>query len=714
MSLFFKQIPDEFMEDPGDDLKRVLEFRKTTIAEKKMLFQNFSTVREMEVLVRKCITAYVNRVKAEDTSSEPDEVRAKRAKPAPKKVEVERKRPESSPLSAEGFAFLESLVDRIGQEGALDDLSASDVARFRLLANSISKPGNEEMGLGVHDINILFSARAEGMKLGERESRSLASLGFKYLSTENVPFWCWYSNLSDSRFDVALVSSVVGDDDDEKVGAISVLGALARELPTDDEHIKREWIIEGWFAEDSSARVRSAALGYLAKNGTVEDFAVAKKEYDRSDHETSLRALECMVGILLRTGQSNSAQQLVLESQFTLLDAAMLQAVLDGFENMETAALLIGLEHRNAEVRLRTLKVLLGQGSLTQGMAEQLSEDSDALIRNEAITALLKLGRSFTEEEIKNILIRPKKQTLLAMGSGRDSDPQGEELFARYQLESLKKHPETELTRRVEVSLIYDDVPYFARVEKYFSKHAKELRRDIDDTFKTYFEEQIQRTDTAFGLTSSVKGFAKEAEDLKDFRGKTLTRQGLDILCRAGKRADLQRIRGNLQSGYTGASNTDAEYLRKHGEWTDIPLLANAAAPNLAWPLLMSADYGTFTDEVAKAALSMGHSHSISLLFSLEIPASILKRVIELCAESRFSKISHDALLGLFDHESADVRKTASIKAVRALSAKRIKLILHEYISSNKYRYYNVIHWLDLGASLPRSEARKVASVSAG
>ncbi len=710
ISLFFKQIPDEFMADPGEDLKKVQEFRETIITEKKIFFQDFSTVQDMERLARKCIDAYVNRVRAADESSEPDEARAKRAEP--EKAEGEKRSPQSSPLSAEGFAFLESLVDTIDQEKAMDNLSASDVARFRLLANSISKPGNEDMDLGVHDINILFSARAEGMKLGKRETRCLARLGFQHFGNENVPLWCWYSALSDSRFDVVLFSSVAGANDDEKVGAISVLSALERELPTDDEYLTREGIIDAWFSKDSSAHVRSAALGYLAKKGTAEDYSVAKKEYDRGDHETFRRALECMVGILLRTGQGNSAQQLVLESQFEALDADTLQAVLDGFENLETEALLRGLVHRNAQVRLRTLKVLLGRGSLDHEMAELLSGDSDALVRNEAITGLSKPGRSITREEVKKILVRPQR-TIMAQASNR----KGEELFARYQLESLKRYPEKELTRKVEASLMCDDAPYFARVERYFPKHAKELRRDIDDTFSAYFEERIRRMETTFGDvfgdSSAGKDVIKEARDLEIFHRKKLTRQGLDILCRAGRREDLERIRANVQSGYAETSKADAEYLGKHGEWEDIPLLANADAPSFAESLLEPEGYEDFRDQVAKTILNMGRGHSSSLLFSLELPTIILKKTIELCAESRFSKISHDALLRLLDHESADVRKAASIKAVRALSVKRIKSILHEYVGSDKYRYYNVIHWLDLGASMPPDEARNVARAAA-
>jgi hypothetical protein len=91
------------------------------------------------------------------------------------------------------------------------------------------------------------------------------------------------------------------------------------------------------------------------------------------------------------------------------------------------------------------------------------------------------------------------------------------------------------------------------------------------------------------------------------------------------------------------------------------------------------------------------------------MPANILKKIIALCSESRFAKISQDLLLALLNHDSESVRKTAAIMAVRALPAKRIKLILREYVESDDYRYYNVIHWLDLGASMTRDEAKTVA-----
>ena len=165
-------------------------------------------------------------------------------------------------------------------------------------------------------------------------------------------------------------------------------------------------------------------------------------------------------------------------------------------------------------------------------------------------------------------------------------------------------------------------------------------------------------------------------------------------------------IRGNLQDGYSGTSIADVRYMRNRGEWTDIPLLADP--PNINWGLGLE-NIMNFQNEVAKTLLNMGRSHSISSFFSLDIPATTLKSTIEYCAVSRFSKISHEVLLRLFDHDSADVRKAASLMAVRALSVKQIRSILGEYVLSDKHRYYNVIHWLDMGASMTKDEARKVS-----
>jgi hypothetical protein len=359
------------------------------------------------------------------------------------------------------------------------------------------------------------------------------------------------------------------------------------------------------------------------------------------------------------------------------------------------------------------MKSLHGRRAVDIGIIERLAGDSDALVRKEAVAALLELGKPLIEEEIKKILLPPQREPRSfhrGLGSAAGSDEAGKEILQQYQLDVLKKLSETELEKRVGASPINDDSAYFALAERYFRNHVDDLRCNIDDKFSAYFEERIRRTEADLGDGAAHSDLIKSWRDLEQFRRKKLTRRGLDVLCDAQKPQDLQRVRSNLRDGYAEASKHDVEYLGKHGEWTDIPILANAKGPSSLGATLLTMSGGKeFQAEVARAITSIGKKHSVSDLLSLEMPAAILKKTIELCAESRFEKISRNALLALFNHESQEVRKAAAVLAVRALPKKQIKAILHEYVGSEKYRYYNVIHWLDLGASMSRSDAKKGA-----
>lgn len=715
IALFFKQISDDLRENPDDDLKKVLRFREDVIQEKKIFFQEFKTDENIKELAGRCISDFVSSIKAQDQSSVPNEAKVKRTEPNSETAQNKKVNLTNSPLSAEGLEFLMTLTERFGEKGAMRDISSSDVARFRLLANTISKPDNQEFDLGVQDANILFSAYFNGMKIGRREIFHLIRLGFRYLNNENVPLWCWYAAQPISQFDIAFYSAAEGINEEEKIGAIRVLDSLSRDLPSEDGIITKQYLIDFWFSDASSTRVISAALDYLAKKGTMEEYSIAKKEHDKSRDDTYLPALNCMIRILLRAGQEKSAQQLALKSQFESLNSDTLHEVLNGLDNLETEALIPGLGHRNAQIRLRTIQVLHDRDALDHNMIEKLLEDSDASVRNEAVMILINLKKSFTEDEIRKILVQPKKQpiySIFGVDTTSSPDRNGEQLFAQYRLGQLKNLSEAELTRQVQISTIFDD-EYFARAEKYFSKYAEELRRNIDDTFRAYYEERIQRINTFVSDFPSGEVILQSSKDMEDVSRKMLTRRGLDILCAKGNAEDLMRIRSTLKGGYAGTSIADAKYMRKRGQWTDILLLANADTPSASYVLGL-ADYFDFQDEVAKAILNMGRSRSISSFFSLEIPSAILKRTMEYCAVLRFSEISHDVLLRLFDHEAADVRKAASLMAVRALSAKQIKSLLSEYISSDTNHYYNVIHWLDLGVSMSRDEARRVALAASG
>ena len=166
------------------------------------------------------------------------------------------------------------------------------------------------------------------------------------------------------------------------------------------------------------------------------------------------------------------------------------------------------------------MKSLHGRGALDIGMAERLTGDSDALVRSEAVEALLKLGKPLLKRKSRRSWSRHRSKLvsgLLGLGSVAGSDEAGEELFQQYQLDMLKRLSEAELEKRVGASLMYDDAAYFALVERYFRNHADELRRDVDDRFSAYFEERIRRMEAAFGDNAAIQDLVKKTRDLEEY-----------------------------------------------------------------------------------------------------------------------------------------------------------------------------------------------------
>ena len=407
-----------------------------------------------------------------------------------------------------------------------------------------------------------------------------------------------------------------------------------------------------------------------------------------------------MVSIRLRNSTDRSAQRLILQSQFETFYPELLDSVIDGFSGLTTQELWPGLQHRCTKVLLATLKILLDRRVIDDPTLDRFLDHRDAAVRLEAIKALTSCARSFSRDEVKDILLKKD-----------ESDRAGRVHYDRYIYDDLLGLNESQLSTMVNTSKIYDDVAYFARAERFFKKYGSKLRDDIDEKFQTYFQNLVARMASSFSPHNPVE-FQKLFEDLEDDYRKQLTRTALDILCDARDKEDLERIRSNLSEGYAGPSSGDAVYIAKNGEWKDISLITSLGVFFHRGIRASRRKRDDFDRKVAKAALSISRRHSVSKLFGADMTESILTTVVNLCPDSRFLSISNEALHRLIHHESYRVRRATAIKAVSVFSAKRIRLVLKQYISADKF-YYNVVHWLDVGASLPRKKARRVAQNTA-
>lgn len=539
----------------------------------------------------------------------------------------------------------------------------------------------------------------------------LLTYGFRCLQDENVPLWCWFANLGNRGPTVALVSSMSDQAENERIGAIEVLTALESELSSEDYAPKREFVLGRWFSESSPATVRSAALEYLSRLGMAQDLEIVKNEFEKNESKTRAKALGCMLKIMRRSGQADTAHQLVLDAQYEMLNASLLDEIVINFGRLSDEDLSRALEHRTPQVRLLALREMKTRCLVSEDIVNRVLTDDDAVVRNEGLSISLALGQLFADEKIREILVPRQtrgERGLLEWASWLSGEGRvGEDLYLKHRTDRLKALSESELAHSIATNSGLDDLPYFVRAERFFSKYSSDLRRHVDNRFVQYVEERIRSLATATHQGIDDNYTLATVRYRGAFLKQELTRFGLDVLCRVGDREDLERVRNGVQDLLVERSILDVKFLRRHGSWQDVLLLSNAVAEPRGG-LTTGTGENDFVQEVAKAVLKLSAGQSHLDVFSPHVPERLLTKLVEFCPGSRFAAIPKTALFGLLDHEAESVRKSAAQKVAFVFPKSRINSILDECIDDDEHRYYNVIHWLDLGASMSRSVARRV------
>jgi hypothetical protein len=345
-------------------------------------------------------------------------------------------------------------------------------------------------------------------------------------------------------------------------------------------------------------------------------------------------------------------------------------------------------------VRVVTAKLLRERGALTVETAEQLMSDADIAVRFEAVQSLIASGKLLSEETVKQALVMPP--TPGGLGSFSDDT-----YWIRFREQRLAALPDTDLER---LSDFFDRTAEFILSERRFASRGDNLRQSVRDHFKAEFIRSLDDVEGKYG-TAAIGPF----RDLDEWLRKKFTRQGLDVICRKGARKDLGLVRDVLESGFVGYSDADIEFLRKFGEWEDIRLIiASVQRPSFgaASALLIGSDSAKYR-LATRAIYSMGRTRFAELL-RLDAPSRLIALLIIETADTTFQSLSNAAIAALFQSENASIRKAAALKSVRAFPKGRIRQVLDAYVSAESY-YYNVVHWLDLGVSLPRDRALAAA-----
>lgn len=689
MAMYFKDLDSDDLSDPGPNLKKVIEFKNDLISEKYIFFSRFSTSDEFQRSVRDKITEYL--INLNNSEKEKNEELQSKTKSSELVNENVKEEFANSPLSIEGHNFLKGFLDTI--KNSNDEVTPLNVARFRLLSSAITQTENDKFYLGVHDANIIF-ANSLG-EYGRKERSMLISSGLNSFTHENVPLWYWYENFTSiDNVDVLAFKSLNINSEKISVGALEAMKLAAVSLDFEDDFFKRKVFIQSWFSKKSSDEIRLAALRYLKIYGKHVDIELIEPELNKTNSNIAKLSLEAILSIQLRYKKSDAINTVFTKS-FDSIDQVLLKEVLSTPAGIDKELLELGIKHRNEKVRFESFKRIIEIREITEEELNELKNDPYEKVRLEVVTYLKKNNHLMNDYDVKSILVKPQEMNLFG------SNKNGEVIYEEYLLSSYTKKSEKQLIDLVNQATVFDSLPYIALCTHFFNKYSTELRKAIDNQFQEWIEEYIEGLQNRGIPDDTVSGIIK----LKATLTKERTRKGLDILCRKKDVSDLTRIRKNMATKFVGSSTDEIVYMQTFGDWEDIPLIVEAKKEYTTGVSILSYDH-SWDHMKAKAMYNIGKER-LSELFQQEMPASLLVELIKVCSISKFNEIPDGLILKFLNNDIDNVRKFASLKIIQSFNKTRMKALLQDYIQKEENRYYNVIHWLDFGVSMPKTITRK-------
>lgn len=696
IALYFKDIPAVQLDDLGPSVTKVIAFRDQCIEQRKPFFKPFKEPSDFEPLLRAKLSEIgwkeFNRHASSGHSSDPEGPARDRTKEANAADETPRL---IGPSAAE---FLTGLLQRTSD---WDATTRFDVARLRLIGTTTWRQGNDEIYTGNHDANLLFLKRGSA-DYSMQELRALLDTGIAGFHHQNVPLWYWLSPstlYADARKRIGIVASV--GNPQERINAIKLLQCLREGTPQDV--FDREALLRRWLVGVVPTQDLTAALDFLKTNGDPEDLEIVERLFGEIAESHKGAVAETIIHMLARYNLSDAFDRLTKFNPDPLNEttASLLFAHPNSIPT-ETLERCIALKSDAA--RRNAVNILHARHAIDPETAGRLMTDTNREIRLTAVESLIELGEPPQEAVIKQALVMSKPRGLLGLGLNTGV-PEDDSFFTRYRRARLAELGYEELLEKAEASGVFDYIEISALNDRYPRKRMTNIRRDVEDGFKGHFDAKLNGIASLLGEDSKT---VTDTKALEAFLRKRLTTDGLNALCTHGSRSDIALVRKALDRFEIYFSEPALNFLARFGDWSDRNRILSIANSFEGINSILTIGSEDQAKAVGAALYAIRGSRLIDVL-RLDISMAVKRAILLQMSLQETRSLTDDVLIAELNSKDDQYRKILAIKLVRAASQGRIRKLLKRYIDRDGQRYYNSVHWLDLGASMPRQVARTVA-----
>jgi hypothetical protein len=669
MLMLFKDVDSSLLQDPGDALRKVLDFKENLIKGKKVLYEVFKDEREFEKKIRRWITSYVNGI----LEAERVEQISEGTEDSIKNDDTEFTIPNTQPVEQKHDVskFLNEFSNTIHTE-FLSTFTTSDIAYLKLLAFSLNKSGNDSDYLGAHDANLLYQNKSN-YKFEFMVEVNMLKSGLNGYFNKNIPLWHWLSlEPNRLRFYMLVFEGAI------KAKLIDAIAFVNYKNENIDHEVKVEW-----FGEHESDDVRISAIKYLSKLGFTSDIELLTKEYARKNNRTLIPSLEAIISIKFRESISRGFES-ILELQPTSLNKKIIQKFNEGAMSLEVSMLIKGLDCSNEDIRLSCLNALITRQELTKEKADLLLEHEDVKIRLRSLMHLSYINGVFYDTKAEKLLKLPSDANVK------------DKYYDEYVSYALKFEARDVLEKRLLSEFTISAKFLIALAVKDKKNYINKIRECLVDKCESLYDENVK---IILPPGQSVSAFFTGG--VKEMILNNMLSDCVNWLASCMHKEDMPLIRGVISAGNVVILMPIMDYFKRYGEWDDISLLNKAKFTNDRTFLDLYTDNESVYDSLAQVYMKIAKGREVGLIFS-DIENSIKHRLIAKLPIRAFSDLNDAQILRLLGDGNPLVREKASLRVIELFSKARVENILYRIHTDGAY-FYNVVYWLDFGISVKQS-----------
>lgn len=680
--LVFKEINPNSLKDPGDHLKKVIEFRKLQEDLREVLFKYVRDANDWKFKLYEWLLGYLLSLSSSVQAAEQQTATAVPAFNSPDAAAIESAAGEADqPTTPQQLKELASLLNRTLQSGQLDFSSSEqnplrelDVVRLFLLSGTLMAHRYTSDVLGTHEINLLYKHREQLDVTGPEQYQLLRS--FISDKSDVQPGWFWFH---ESIEEALLILAVRDSSDDVRIRALGLLGAARINIGED------MWKILP-FNHDSWL-VREATISYLGAVGSESALSFLQKLKSDDDSLLNSAIHDAELQILMRLDPAKALSDLLGKEDH--LSDDQIRLLERHIPEVDEQALSKGIENQSEQVRKLSLKELIRRGALQVAVAQKCAAEDPVLsVRATAFQTLAELGALPDFDVVRKSLT--EKDPLVGLGRLRlfsglfgESEETLEADVDSIIVSFFRKQGVEKLLEALDWFSLEGPLAYRALALDHFDMISTNLRLDLANGFKRVQEESLRREEEKFGPEVREKiasAFAKH----DDFIRKEFTKSALIALGVHAESVDATLIRPYLTLSDTSLRDLAVKIISKVGGAEDVDSLLK----------IEREAYGTAKNQAAAAALRLS---SDPIQIAKELIESKQAGVRKIAFKWLFAQDS-EIVQNVFDALMESPNDTDRLRALHYVSSRRTIKELEEFLKSYTARetyYYNVVTWLD-------------------